>query len=262
MEVPRISKITVNMGVGEAVADKKIMDNAVADLTKITGQKPWSRKARKSVATFKVRDGLRDRLQGHAARRAHVRVPRSPDQHRDAAHPRLPRRDRRARSTAAATTTSASRNRSFSPRSTTTRSTRSAAWTSRSRRRRGRRAGPRAARSVQFPVPQVERYANGQEIDGDATRSARKLAVKQLRGEARRAEGAHPQARSTPARARGAAQASCRSCRATRARSACAIAARSPAGPRGYYRKFGLGRTKLREATMRGDIPGLRKASW
>lgn len=58
MEVPKISKITVNMGVGEAVADKKIMDNAVADLTKITGQKPLVTRARKSVATFKVRDGL------------------------------------------------------------------------------------------------------------------------------------------------------------------------------------------------------------
>jgi large subunit ribosomal protein L5 len=57
MQVPKIIKITVNMGVGEAVADKKIMDNAVADLTKITGQKPLVTKARKSVATFKVRDG-------------------------------------------------------------------------------------------------------------------------------------------------------------------------------------------------------------
>jgi large subunit ribosomal protein L5 len=58
MQVPKIAKITVNMGVGEAVADKKIMDNAVADLTKITGQKPLVTRARKSVATFKVRDGL------------------------------------------------------------------------------------------------------------------------------------------------------------------------------------------------------------
>lgn len=58
MEVPKIAKITVNMGVGEAVADKKIMDNAVADLTKITGQKPLVTRARKSVATFKVRDGV------------------------------------------------------------------------------------------------------------------------------------------------------------------------------------------------------------
>ena len=57
MQVPKITKITVNMGVGEAVADKKIMDNAVADLTKITGQKPLVTRARKSVATFKVRDG-------------------------------------------------------------------------------------------------------------------------------------------------------------------------------------------------------------
>jgi large subunit ribosomal protein L5 len=58
MEVPRITKITVNMGVGEAVADKKIMDNAVGDLQKITGQKPQVTRARKSIATFKVRDGL------------------------------------------------------------------------------------------------------------------------------------------------------------------------------------------------------------
>ena len=58
MQVPKIEKITVNMGVGEAVADKKIMDNAVSDLTKITGQKPLVTRARKSVATFKVRDGL------------------------------------------------------------------------------------------------------------------------------------------------------------------------------------------------------------
>ena len=57
MEVPRILKITVNMGVGEAVADKKVMDAATADLAKITGQKPAVTKAKKSVATFKVRDG-------------------------------------------------------------------------------------------------------------------------------------------------------------------------------------------------------------
>jgi large subunit ribosomal protein L5 len=57
MQVPRITKITINMGVGEAVADKKVMDAAVADLTKLSGQKPTITKAKKSVATFKVRDG-------------------------------------------------------------------------------------------------------------------------------------------------------------------------------------------------------------
>lgn len=57
MEVPRLLKITLNMGVGEAVADKKVMDNAVEDLQKITGQKPVVTVARKSVAGFKIRDG-------------------------------------------------------------------------------------------------------------------------------------------------------------------------------------------------------------
>ena len=58
MEVPRITKITVNMGVGEAVADKKVMDAAVADLAKITGQKPLVTKSRKAIASFKIRAGL------------------------------------------------------------------------------------------------------------------------------------------------------------------------------------------------------------
>jgi len=58
MQVPRISKITVNMGVGEAVADKKVMDAALADLTKITGQKPLITKSRKAIASFKLRAGL------------------------------------------------------------------------------------------------------------------------------------------------------------------------------------------------------------
>jgi len=57
MQVPRISKITINMGVGEAINDKKIIDSAVDDLTRISGQKPVVTKARKSVSNFKVREG-------------------------------------------------------------------------------------------------------------------------------------------------------------------------------------------------------------
>ena len=57
MEVPRIEKITVNIGVGKATQDRKILDNAVGDLTKITGQKPVITKAKKSIANFKVRVG-------------------------------------------------------------------------------------------------------------------------------------------------------------------------------------------------------------
>ncbi len=57
MEVPRITKITLNMGVGEAVGDKKVLENAVADMEKIAGQKAVITKARRSIAGFKIRDG-------------------------------------------------------------------------------------------------------------------------------------------------------------------------------------------------------------
>lgn len=57
MEVPRITKITLNMGIGEAVGDKKVMESALADMTKIAGQKPVVTKSRKSIAGFKIRDG-------------------------------------------------------------------------------------------------------------------------------------------------------------------------------------------------------------
>jgi large subunit ribosomal protein L5 len=58
MQVPRITKITLNMGVSEAVADKKVMDHAVSDLTMISGQKPVVTKSRKAIANFKIREGV------------------------------------------------------------------------------------------------------------------------------------------------------------------------------------------------------------
>jgi large subunit ribosomal protein L5 len=57
MEVPRVSKVVLNMGVGEAVGDKKLLENAAADMTKISGQKPVITKARKAIAAFKIREG-------------------------------------------------------------------------------------------------------------------------------------------------------------------------------------------------------------
>ena len=57
MQIPRITKVTINMGVGEAVGDKKVMEHAVSDLTKIAGQKPIVTKARNSIAGFKIREG-------------------------------------------------------------------------------------------------------------------------------------------------------------------------------------------------------------
>ena len=88
MQVPRLSKITLNMGVGEAVADKKIMDNAVRDLTQISGQKPIVTHARKSVAAFKIREGWpvgckvtlrRERMYEFLDRLINVAIPRIRD---------------------------------------------------------------------------------------------------------------------------------------------------------------------------------------
>ncbi len=88
MQVPRISKITLNMGVGEAAADKKILTNAVDDLTKIAGQKPVVTKARKSIAGFKIRDGWpigckvtlrRDKMYEFLDRLVSIAIPRIRD---------------------------------------------------------------------------------------------------------------------------------------------------------------------------------------
>lgn len=88
MQVPRIEKITLNMGVGEAIADKKVMDNAVSDLRKIAGQQPIVTKARKSVAAFKIREGWpigckvtlrRERMYEFLDRLINIAIPRIRD---------------------------------------------------------------------------------------------------------------------------------------------------------------------------------------
>jgi large subunit ribosomal protein L5 len=96
MQVPRLQKITLNMGVSEAVSDKKVMDNAVGDLTKIAGQKPVVTKSKKAIAGLQDPRQRAHRHHGHAAWRAHVRVP-GPLRHRGpAARARLPRHQGRA----------------------------------------------------------------------------------------------------------------------------------------------------------------------
>ncbi len=88
MQVPRIEKITLNMGVGEAVGDKKVMEFAVGDMEKIAGQKPVVTKAKKSVAGFKIRDGWpigckvtlrRDRMYEFLDRLINIAIPRIRD---------------------------------------------------------------------------------------------------------------------------------------------------------------------------------------
>ena len=75
MEVPTLKKIVINMGVGDAVADPKALDGAVADLMAITGQRPVVTRAKKSVAAFKIRTGMRIGAKGYVARRANVPFP-------------------------------------------------------------------------------------------------------------------------------------------------------------------------------------------
>ncbi len=88
MQVPKITKITLNMGVGEAVADKKVLENARADLEKIAGQKPIIRAARKSVASFKIRENFpigckvtlrRERMYEFLDRLVNIAIPRIRD---------------------------------------------------------------------------------------------------------------------------------------------------------------------------------------
>jgi large subunit ribosomal protein L5 len=88
MEVPKITKITLNMGVGEAVGDKKVMERAVGDMTAIAGQKPIVNLARKSVASFKIRDGWpvgckvtlrRERMYEFLDRLVNIAIPRIRD---------------------------------------------------------------------------------------------------------------------------------------------------------------------------------------
>ena len=86
-----IEKITLNMGVGDAKQDSNMLDAAMEQLATIAGQKPSVRRARKSIAAFKLRDGHAGRRERDAAPRAHVRVPRPADVGRDPADPRLPR---------------------------------------------------------------------------------------------------------------------------------------------------------------------------
>ena len=88
MQVPKITKITLNMGVGEAVADKKVLENARQDMEKIAGQKPITRVARKSVASFKIRDNFpigckvtlrRERMYEFLDRLVNIAIPRIRD---------------------------------------------------------------------------------------------------------------------------------------------------------------------------------------
>ena len=102
MQIPKLDKIVLNMGVGEATQDSKKLQSAMAELALISGQKPAVCRARKSVANFKLREGMAIGCKVTLRSQPDVRVPRSPDQHRPAAGARLSRRVRPRASMAAA----------------------------------------------------------------------------------------------------------------------------------------------------------------
>jgi large subunit ribosomal protein L5 len=258
MEVPRIRKITLNMGVGEAVADKKIMDNAVGDMQKIAGQKPVVTKARKSIATFKVRDGY---PVGCMVTLRRIRMYEFLDRLVNIAIPRI--RDFRGIS-----------GKSFDGRGnynmgikeqiifpeieydkidalrgmnitiTTTAKTDAEAKA--------------LLAAFKFPYKNRGSMAKVAVINRDLKR--RKI-VKKF--EARRAElltiindaSVSDEERHS---ARIKLQMLPRNASPVRLRNRCSLTGR----PRGVYSKFGLGRGKLRDIAMSGEIPGMIKASW
>ena len=155
MQVPKITKITVNMGVGEAVADRKVIDAAAADMAKITGQKPLITKSKKAIASFKLRENLPigckvtlrgERMYEFLDRLITIAMPRIRD-FRGVVGARL-RRPRQLH---------ARRQGTDHFPGDPVRPDRPAAWHGHHHHHDGRerRAGSRTARSIQFPVPQV-----------------------------------------------------------------------------------------------------------
>ena len=258
MEVPRIQKIVLNMGVGEAIGDKKLLENAVADMQKISGQKPVVTKAKKAIAGFKIRTGYpigcmvtlrQDRMYEFLDRLVSVALPRV--------------RDFRGVS-----------GRAFDGRGnynmgvkeqiifpeieydkidalrgmnitiTTTAKTDAEAKA--------------LLAAFKFPFKPEVAMAKLSLINRDEKR--RDLVKKY----AKKREALLAIINNTKASdddrfaARLKLQQLPRNANPTRLRNRCAITGR----PRGFFRKFGLGRNKLREFAMRGEVPGVVKASW
>jgi large subunit ribosomal protein L5 len=231
MEVPRITKITLNMGVGEAVGDKKVLDNAVGDMTKIAGQKPVVTKARKAIAVFKIREGypigcmltLRgNRMYEFLDRLVTIAMPRIRD-FRGISGKGF---DGRGNYNVGVKEQiifpeieydkiDALRGMNISITTTAKNDEEAKALLA----------------EFKFPFKNAELFAviNNVKLSDEERMDAR-LKIQQL------PRNASP----------------------SRQRNRCALTGR----PRGVFRKFGLCRNKLREIAMRGEVPGMTKASW
>ena len=215
MEVPRITKITLNMGVGEAVGDRKVMEHAVADMTRIAGQKPIVVKARKSVAGFKVREGWpvgckvtlrRERMYEFLDRLINIAIPRIRDFR--GMNPQGP-------STDAAITTWACRNRSSFPEIDYDKidALRGMDITFTTTGKDGRRR-TRAAGCIQLPVQEL-RYDTMAKEFHDCPRTQADTRRQAICRQTRRAEGDHQQSEGVIRRALRRRSSSCRKCRVT-----------------------------------------------
>ena len=227
MEVPRLTKITLNMGLSEAVADKKIIEHAVGDMTKIAGQKPVVTKARKAIAGFKIREGYPI---GCMVTLRGARMYEFLDRLVTIAFPRV--RDFRGVS--------------------------GKAFDGRGNYNIG------VKEQIIFPEIEYDKIdaLRGMNISITTTAKTDDAALVKKYA-AKRAELKaiiDDQSKSEEERyeARLKLQALPRNSAPTRQRNRCALTGR----PRGTFRKFGLGRIKLREIAMRGEIPGMTKASW
>src|SRR5471030_845732 len=258
MEVPRLTKITLNMGVGEAIADKKVLEHAVGDLTKIAGQKPVTTKSRKAIAGFKIREGYPI---GTMVTLRGARMYEFLDRFITVALPRV--RDFRGVN-----------GRTFDGRGnynigvkeqiifpeieydkidalrgmnisiTTTAKTDDeakallAALNSRS-----------GTKKIMAKLALINREQK--RVDLANKFAGKRATLKAIIDDQSKSEEERYEARLK-------LQALPRNSAPTRQRNRCAITGR----PRGTFRKFGLGRIKLREFAMRGEIPGMTKASW
>ncbi len=229
MQVPEIAKITLNMGVGDAKTDAKALDAAIEELTTIAGQRAQVRKARKSIASFKLREGMavgtRVTLRGARMYEFLDRLVFG----RATGGSATSAASTRAGSTAAATTRSASASRSSSRRSTTTRSRRSGVLIvtiTTSAQTTDEQAFSHSCAGLGAP------RSPGRTTEGISNAWPRRLSVvKQKRGSKFKVRNLHALQHSAAARAR-------------------------------VYKKFGLCRICLRELAHNGSIPGMTKSSW
>jgi large subunit ribosomal protein L5 len=257
MEVPRIQKITVNIGVGKATQDRKILDNAVGDLTKIAGQKPVVTKAKKSIANFKVRVGYPI---GCMVTLRGQRMYEFLDRLVSIAMPRI--RDFRGVS-----------NRSFDGRGNYSLGVKeqiifpeidydkidalrgmniSITTTAKTDDEAKALLAAFRSRIEGFSMAKLSTVLRNEKRRKLVVKfKAKRAALMAIINDAKAADEDRAEARSKLERLP-------RDSSPVRVRNRCSLTGR----PRGYFRKFGLGRNKLRDIAMRGEIPGLAKASW